>query len=57
MAEPTPHVDSPIDPEEEESFKHWERVCAAMPPMTQTEIEEVGAILRRISERQAQQNS
>ena len=37
--------------EEQEGLAHWRAIVADMPPMTQEEIERVGALFRRLDER------
>lgn len=46
-AEPT----EPIDPE---GLEYWRQACAALPPMTDDEIERLAVVLRRIDQRRNQ---
>ncbi|MEV6624947.1 hypothetical protein AB0M83_21295 [Amycolatopsis sp. NPDC051106] len=38
----------PIDPE---GLEYWRRACAALPPMTEDEIERLAVVHRRIDQR------
>jgi len=40
-----------------ESYRHWRRAAAALPPMTPEEIAAVGLILRRIDARTSARDS
>ncbi|ANZ36207.1 hypothetical protein BBK82_09180 [Lentzea guizhouensis] len=39
-------------PEQRESMEHWRKIVATMPPMTQDEINRIGALFSRIDARQ-----
>lgn len=55
MAEPTPEV--PPGQDADSDREYWQRVCAAMPPMTPDEIADVATVLRRIDARRSHEDN